>query len=119
MAIAFALSERVFLPTRIAPYRVMPGDPTTRPLWIYASDPANVGLRQQLLRVDVPYEPLQAGPQGVLFAVEHGPLREDLRKMLDWSTTQAEQYARRRLGRRSICGPLHSPTLRRSGPRRR
>ena len=93
MAMAFTLSERVFLPTKIAPYAVTPDDPHTRPLWIYASDPANVGLRQPLLRVDVPYEPLKPGPSGQLFAVVHGPLREDLRKLLDWSQDQADRYA--------------------------
>ncbi len=92
MAIPFALSERVFLPTKVAPYRNLPGEPRTRPLWIYASDPANVGLRQPMLRVDVPYEPLQPGPQGTLFAVEHGALRDDLRKLLDWSQAQADAY---------------------------
>ncbi|MEO8345999.1 MAG: hypothetical protein ABI607_09910 [Betaproteobacteria bacterium] len=97
MAISFTLGERVFLPIRFAPYSVGPDDPRTRPLWIYAVDPANVGLRQPMLRVDVPYEPLKPGPVGVLFAVEHGPLREDLRKLLDWSTTQAEAYARKPL----------------------
>jgi hypothetical protein len=93
MATSFTLGERVFLPTKVAPYAVARDDPRTRPLWIYASDPANVGLRQPLLRVDVPYEPLQPGPSGLLFAVEHGPMRDDLRKLLDWSKEQAEHYA--------------------------
>ncbi|HQR10725.1 MAG TPA: hypothetical protein PLW68_05295 [Casimicrobiaceae bacterium] len=93
MAIPFVLGERVLLPTRIAPYTAGRDEPRSRPLWIYASDPANVGLRQPLLRVDVPYEPLAPGPQGVLFEVEHGPLPEDLRQLLDWSKLQADEYA--------------------------
>jgi len=93
MAIPFRLGERVFLPTIIAPYKGTPAEPLTRPLWIYASDPANVGLRQPLLRVDIPHEPLGPGPSGVLFAVEHGPIHEDLRKLLDWSKDQAVKYA--------------------------
>ena len=93
MAIPFTLGERVFLPTKIAPYKGEPGEPRTRPLWIYASDPANVGLRQPQLRVDVPYEPLGPGPSGLLFTVEHGQIPEDLRQLLDWSEEQAKQHA--------------------------
>ena len=93
MAIPFKLGARVFLPTKIAPYKGKPGEPRTRPLWIYASDPANVGLRQPILRAEVPFEPLGPGPSGVLFTVEHGQIHEDLRKLLDWSTELAKQYA--------------------------
>jgi hypothetical protein len=93
MAISFTLGERVFLPTLIAPYRGRPGEPRTRPLWIYASDPANVGLREPLLRIDVPYEPLGPGPSGRLFTVEHGEIHEDLRLLLDWSKDEAKAHA--------------------------
>ncbi len=108
MAISFVLGERVFLPARIAPHRAAPGEPHTRPLWIYSSDPANVGLREPLLRVEVPYEPLAPGPSGVLFSVEHGPLRDDLRQLLDWSTTQAEQYASHPLDLDSVSNAIQS-----------
>jgi hypothetical protein len=93
MAISYTLGERVFLPSKIAPYAAKPDDPRSRALWIYASDPADVGLRQPLLRVDVPYEPLEPGPAGFLFAVEHGPIRDDLRKLLDWSKDRVDKYA--------------------------
>ena len=93
MTIPFSLGERVLLPTRMAPYAPGPDDPRTRSLWIYTSDPANVGLRQPLSRAEIPYEPLQPGPAGTLFAVEHGPMHDDLRKLLDWSHDQAMRYA--------------------------
>jgi len=93
MTIPFTLGERLFLPSKIAPYAAQRDDPHSRPLWIYASDPANVGLRRPLLRVDVPYEPLESGPSGLLLAVEHGPIRDDLRKLLDWSKDQADKFA--------------------------
>jgi hypothetical protein len=92
MAISYTLGERVLLPSKIAPYTPKPDGPRTRPLWIYGSDPANVGLREPVSRVDIPYEPLEAGPSGLLFAVEHGPIRDDLRRMLDWSTDRVEKY---------------------------
>src|SRR5882724_11895073 len=93
MPIPYVLGARVALPSQIGPYVPQPGDPATRPLWIYASDPASVGLRQQTMRVDVPYERLQPGPIGTLFAVEHGALPDRLCKLLDWSKARIDRYA--------------------------
>ena len=93
MAITYKLGERVLLPSKIAPYTPKPGEPHTRPLWIYTSDPAGADLRQPLRRVDVPYEPLEPGPAGLLFSVQHGAMGEDLRNLLSWTQDQATSWA--------------------------
>ena len=89
----YRLGPRVALPALIGPYRRLPGEPRTRPLWIYTADPANVGLRHPIIRVDVPYERLKPGPTGALFEVIGGTIGEELRKLLDWSEAQAIEYA--------------------------
>lgn len=89
----YRLGARVALPALVEPYRLLPGEPRTRRLWIYTADPANVGLRQPIVRVDVPYEKLKPGPTGALFEVIGGTISEDLRGLLDWSEAQAAGYA--------------------------
>jgi hypothetical protein len=93
LAIIYTLGDRLFLPTAIAPYKTEPDEPSRRPLWIYAADPANAELRQPHLRISVPYEPLTPGPTGALFAVVAEPLHQDLLQMLDWNISRAEHYA--------------------------
>ena len=92
MAARYRLTERVFLPAEISPYRPKPNEPQTRPLWVYAVDPANIGLRRPTLHIVVPYEPLSAGPSGRLFAVVTEALKEDLKKLLDWNEDDAARY---------------------------
>ena len=54
-----------------APYQRKRGDPVYRPLRIYAVDPATPAAEGQLAVVMVPYEPLNPGPVGSLFAVDN------------------------------------------------
>lgn len=89
----YRLGKRVALPAMLGPYRRLSGEPPTRPLWVYTADPASVGLRRLVTRVEVPYEKLEPGPTGALFAVIGGAIGEDLRELLDWSTAQAAEYA--------------------------
>ena len=88
----FELGERVLIPAFSSPPEPKPGDPSTRPLWIYASDPASFGLRQPVQKVEVPYEEVKPGPEGALFKVSQGALPPELVKLLDWSG-KAEQFA--------------------------
>jgi hypothetical protein len=87
----FELGERVLIPAFSVPSEPKPGDPATRPLWIYASDPASFGLRQPVLKVEVPYEEVKPGPEGALFKVSQGALPPELIKLLDWSG-KAKQF---------------------------
>ena len=91
MPLGFELGERVLIPAFSAPSEPKPGDPATRPLWIYASDPASFGLRQPVLKVEVPYEEVKPGPEGALFKVSQGALPPELIKLLDWSG-KAKQF---------------------------
>ena len=88
----FELGERVLIPAFSAPPEPRAGDPATRPLWIYATDPASFGLRQPVLKVEVPYEEVKPGPEGALFKVSQGALPPELIKLLDWSG-KAKQFA--------------------------
>ena len=87
----FELGERVLIPAISSPSEPKPGDPSIRPLWIYASDPASFGLRQPVLKVEVPYEEVKPGPEGALFKVSQGALPPELVKLLDWSG-KAKQF---------------------------
>jgi len=81
------------IPAYTPPVEPKRGDPPTRPLWIYASDPASVGLRQPVLKVDVPYEEVRPGPAGNLFQVEPDPLPASLLKLLDWDENRIKKFA--------------------------
>ena len=66
---AYEVSDRVPLQAAIRPYRRQPRDPLLRPLRIYTLDPsvsARVGGTSTVL---VPYEKLEPGPIGPLFAI--------------------------------------------------
>jgi hypothetical protein len=91
--IRFELGERVLIPAYSPPSEAMPGEPSSRPLWIYASDPASFGLRQPVLKVEVPYEQLKPGLEGRLFKVAPGALPPDLVKQLDWGENKATKFA--------------------------
>lgn len=67
---AFTLGHRVERACRVTPYEREPGDPTTRPLRIFALDPSASLLHGNVARVDVPYEPLLPGPIGTIFEVD-------------------------------------------------
>ena len=92
MTIGFELGKRVFLPAKVAPYTRVDRDPKTRALWMYSSDPGMTGSRQPVLRVDIPYEPLKAGPSGSLFHVEQRQISDALRGLLGWSQDQGEKW---------------------------
>ena len=55
----------------VVPYQRQKGDPIYRPLRIYTVDPAAPKLEGALSTVNVPYEPLEPGPVGALFSVDH------------------------------------------------
>ena len=60
----FQLGSRVERACRVVPYDRAPGDPSTRPLRIFALDPAESKLHGNVARVEVPYEPLDPGQIG-------------------------------------------------------
>lgn len=65
--------------------------PIRRSLWVYAIDPADVGLRDSGVSLDMPYEFLEPGPRGALFAVD--PLvPERFMQMLDWSEAKRRAF---------------------------
>lgn len=76
--------ERLFLPVYLRPPRRNARWPASRPLWVYVLDPANVGMRNSVALIDVPYEPLAAGPCGACFEVDHRPLPAFICKALAW-----------------------------------
>ncbi len=53
------------------PYQRVKGDPLYRPLRIYTLDPSVSRLEGATATINVPYEPLQPGPVGHLFEVDH------------------------------------------------
>lgn len=53
------------------PYQRQPADPLYRPLRIYTVDPSVRRLEGAIGTINVPFEPLTAGPCGELFRVEH------------------------------------------------
>jgi len=104
VTIPFSLGPRVLIPALSPPPEPRIGEPSSRPLWIYASDPASFGLRQPVIKVDVPFEKLSPGPAGALFKVTMSQLPEDLVKLLDWNAERIAQFAKTPLD-------LEEPTL--------
>jgi hypothetical protein len=105
---AWEFGERFLLPTRLraralAGAKAASDQPQTRPLWVYALDPAAVGLKQTGVVLNVPYEPLKPGPEGVRFTVK-STIPEALRVKLDWSEARAREYEKNPLD-------LDAPTL--------
>ena len=68
--LSFRLSERFDWKPGM-PYQRQPGDPLYRPLRIYTVDPSVPRLEGAIATVNVPYEPLSAGPQGHLLCVDN------------------------------------------------
>jgi hypothetical protein len=70
LGIRFVLGEQV---ARVPPPPVkrQSKDPLYRPLRIFAIDPATPRLEGSIALVNVPYEPLEPGPVGRLFKVDH------------------------------------------------
>lgn len=92
MAVRFELGERVLIPALSPPPESKRSGPASRPLWIYASDPASFGLRQPMLKVDVPFESLEPGPAGTLFKVSMDTLPPDLLKLFDWGDDRKKSF---------------------------
>lgn len=94
MKIPFSLGKRVLIPALLPPPEPQVGEPSSRPLWIYTSDPASFGLRQPVLKVDVPFEKLSPGPGGALFKVTTNKLPDDLIRLLDWNEDKIAHFAK-------------------------
>jgi hypothetical protein len=93
MAVPFVLGERVLIPALSpAPFEPAPGEPASRPLWIYARDPASIGMRQPVLKVEVPFEKLSPGPRGQLFKVDLDSLPQAFVELLDWGDKRREGF---------------------------
>lgn len=56
------------------PYERQPGHPLYRPLKIFALDPSVSRLEGATALVNVPYEPLEAGPEGKIFKIVPEPV---------------------------------------------
>jgi hypothetical protein len=65
----YTLGPRVFREGTSA-HEWRPGEPTTRRLRIFAVDPAALVRDGKYATIEIPWEPLQPGPVGTLFAVE-------------------------------------------------
>jgi len=65
----YTLGQRVFREGTSAHERLA-GEPTTRRLRIYAVDPAALVRDGKYATIEIPWEPLQPGPIGKLFAIE-------------------------------------------------
>ena len=65
----FELSMRVARGAQSGSYERQPGDPLYRPLRIFALDPSASILEGAVATVNVPFEPLEPGPRGLLLQV--------------------------------------------------
>jgi hypothetical protein len=68
---AYEVSDRVALQASVRPYQRDPRSPLVRPLRIYTLDPSVSDRIGGVATVLVPYEKLEKGPIGSLFAVSH------------------------------------------------
>lgn len=75
---AYLLGEGLTRAERISPYERKGSDPVYRPLRIFTRDPATSVLAGAVSLVNLPWEPLQPGPEGALFRVEGPELPLDL-----------------------------------------
>jgi hypothetical protein len=92
MAEPYVHGERLFLSVHLRPPRRDPRWPATRPVWVYVLDPASIGLREPVARIEVPYEPLEPGPCGTHLEVEHRPLPDFVCQALDWPPRLRKQF---------------------------
>jgi hypothetical protein len=77
----YELGPKIVARDVAAPYRRQIGDPAHRPLRIYTQDPGAATYNAPYVVVNVPWEPLEPGPIGRLFAVD------------DYNATRRETYA--------------------------
>jgi hypothetical protein len=71
----YTLDEDVTRADRVSPFGRMPSDPVYRPLRIFTRDPATSLRRGSIAVINLPYEPLNKGPEGSLFRIQDvGPL---------------------------------------------
>jgi hypothetical protein len=77
---AFVTAPGMLRPHHASPYQRAATDPVHRALRIYTQDPATSRLDFAVAAVDVPYEPLSAGPRGSLVHV------------VDYNETRRESY---------------------------
>ncbi len=75
---AYAVSDRVRFQADVRPYQRDPRAPLVRPLKIYALDPSVSDRTGGIATVQVPYEKLEPGPIGSLFAVNSTGAPEEL-----------------------------------------
>jgi hypothetical protein len=68
---AFSIGPRVARAVQVGPYRRRTGDPLSRRLRVYASDPSAAQMDGAVAVVRVPYEPVAPGPAGALFVVDN------------------------------------------------
>src|SRR6188768_3739352 len=66
---AYDVSDRVRFQAAVQPYQNVPHAPLVRPLRIYTLDPSVSDRLGGTATVNVPYEKLEPGPIGSLFAV--------------------------------------------------
>ena len=69
MSKQFEISSRIYRNGAPRLYRRKPGEPTTRALQVFATDPADSALDGALTTVKIPWEPLRPGPEGKLFNI--------------------------------------------------
>jgi len=69
---AFLIGPGVARAVQGRPYERTAHDPLYRPLKIFTQDPALSRLEGSEVLVHVPYEPVEPGPNGAVFTVDHG-----------------------------------------------
>jgi len=66
----YVLGEDVTRADRVVPYQRKPADPVYRPLRIFTRDPATSLRSGSIALINLPYEPLDKGPEGSLLKIE-------------------------------------------------
>ena len=80
---AFVIGETVERAVESRPYERRSDQPHYRPLKIFALDPSISQLEGAMALVNVPYEPLTAGPTGHIFKVAEAPESQGQREPLN------------------------------------
>jgi hypothetical protein len=79
---SYCLGSGVARAVSVATYDRKPDDPVYRPLQVYTLDPASSKFEGATAVLQVPYEPLEPGPKGAVFAV--GMADANTRVTVDW-----------------------------------
>src|SRR6266481_4385080 len=66
----YTLDDGLTRADRVVPYEREQGDPVYRPVRIFTRDPATSLRRGSIAMINLPYEPLEKGPEGALLKVE-------------------------------------------------